>query len=366
MLEKLWKKILRRKRYSILSIPAFFLWLCSWVYRIIYFFYIDFVKTKVALDIPVISIGNITVGGTGKTPLVEFLARFFINDGYKVGIVSSGWGRESKEYLIEDGYMLVNRDVTEVGDEVMYLASVLPEAVFSIGPVKAEAANNLSFKDRPDLIIVDDGFQHWKLNRDVDIVTFDGAVKSHYLKAFPYGLLREPIFALKRADILVITRANMSRDIEAIENRLNEINPSADHYRAQFKIGELVGKDNRLPVKYLDDKSVFLFAGIGNFRPLKKQVASLVSDLDYALELSDHQVYDSATLAHIKKMADKFDSDVILTTAKDWVKIGDYDFGRNIYYLTLTVDLDPGEEKLVSSLIDKLDLPSGVNDGKTV
>ena len=83
-------------------------------------------------------------------------------------------------------------------------------------------------------------------------------------------------------------------------------------------------------------------------------------DVDTALELSDHQVYDRELLEHIKNMADEQESDVILTTGKDWVKLGDFDFGREIYYLTQTIDLDPGEEKLVSNLMTKLKLGSKV------
>jgi tetraacyldisaccharide-1-P 4'-kinase len=111
-------------------------------------------------------------------------------------------------------------------------------------------------------------------------------------------------------------------------------------------------------LKYLEDKSVFLFAGVASFDTLRRQVDALAGDLDYALELADHQEYDQATLLKVKRMADRFGSDLILTTGKDWFKLGDFDFGREIYYLSQTIDLDPGEEKLTASLLQRLQLPT--------
>jgi len=156
-----------------------------------------------------------------------------------------------------------------------------------------------------------------------------------------------------------MTRVNFSKDSDQLQRRLKEYSPNAPHYTAQFLVSELIGQDRRHSIKYLEDKSVFLFAGIGNFKPLKQQVEMLCADLDYALELSDHQVYDKGLLNRIKMMTDKYDSDVIITTGKDWVKLPDFAFGREIYYLSQAVDLDPGEERLVRYVLDKLDIKGG-------
>jgi len=176
------------------------------------------------------------------------------------------------------------------------------------------------------------------------------------LKPFPYGLLREPLAALGRADVLIITRFNLSGDRSMLRRELNRLAPDVPQYRAQFVLAELVGEEQRLPIKYLEDKSVFLFAGIGNFRSLLRQVDSVAGDLDHALELSDHQRYDTPLLERIKRLADTYDSDMIVTTGKDWVKIRGFDFGRECYYLGLAVDLDPGEERLVEFIMARLGL----------
>jgi tetraacyldisaccharide 4'-kinase len=177
------------------------------------------------------------------------------------------------------------------------------------------------------------------------------------LKRFPYGMLREPLRALKRADVIVVTRAKFATDLNAIKRRLRRINPRADMYHASFVAQNVIGRERSNSVKYLEDKSVLLFAGVGNFRALERQVSALAGDLDEAIELSDHQVYHRGLLEHIKCRADKYESDLILTTAKDWVKLGDFDFGREFYYLDIAVDLDPGEEKLLAYFKKKLNLP---------
>jgi tetraacyldisaccharide 4'-kinase len=179
------------------------------------------------------------------------------------------------------------------------------------------------------------------------------------LKAFPYGVLREPISAMSRADVIIITRAKFAKDIAKLRRRLAGFSPRADIYHAGFVSNALIAEDTRLPVKYIEDKSVFLFAGVGNFQSLRKQVTALAGDLDCALELSDHQVYDEPLLSRIKAMADELNSDLILTTCKDWVKLGDFDFGREVYYLSLSIDLDPGEEKLTQKIMQNLNLQRG-------
>ncbi len=350
MLESLWKKILRRKPLSLWNLAVPFLWVMSVIYRLLAWFNRKWHREKIQLPVPVISVGNISVGGTGKTPVVDFLARSFIEEGFRVGIVSSGWGRQSEQSFIEPGYRVQTMSPTVTGDEVKFLAMQLPEAIFAVSTSKTTAAQQVVNTGKVDLIIVDDGFQHYPLARNIDIVTYDAAVPKRQLKLFPLGVLRESTQALKRADIVLITRTNFSKDITLLRKKLSTLNPHADQYRAQFIIKELVGKRQRLPVKYLSDKSVLLFAGVGNFSPLRKQVDALAGDLKYALELSDHQEYTEDVLREIKDLASQNDVDVIITTGKDWVKIRDFDFGCEIYYLVQTVDLDPGEEKLVARL----------------
>lgn len=338
------------------DIPAFLLWLISFPYRLGALIHRRSAGEPEKVSVPVLSVGNITVGGTGKTPLVAFISRDLIDAGYRVGIVSSGYGRPEESSFVAPGYQVKDMTVAVTGDEIMELAALLPEAIFSIDRSKTEAAKALADTGEVDLIIVDDGFQHYKLAREVDLVTYDAGLKKRLLKRFPYGVLREPRRALGRANVIVITRARFALDINAIRRELRKINPKAKIFHAGFVAENIIGADQTLSIKYIEDKSVFLFAGIGNFNSFERQVSALSGDLDYALEFSDHQVYDRADLMRIKRLAEKYDSDVILTTHKDWVKLRGFDFDREIYYLDLAVDLDPGEEKLHELLTETLHL----------
>lgn len=357
MLERIWKGYLRRSPFSLWSLAILILWPLSLIYRLAALFNKSSrERQKVKVNCPVISVGNISVGGTGKTPLVHTLARFLLQEGYRVGIVSSGYGRQSSESFVESGWNIKESGSAVFGDEVSLLASYLPEARFAVDNIKAIAAQKLSEQGEVDLIIVDDGFQHYQLHRDLDIVTYDAAVPLNRLRRFPLGTLRESISAINRADIVVITRSNFARDITKLNKKLERLAPKTEIYHANFSAGDLIGREQNWPVKYLEDKSIFLFAGIGNFESFEKQVQALTADIDGVLEFSDHQEYDQSTLEAIKTAADDFDSDLILTTGKDWVKLGDFDFGREIYYLGQSVDLDPGEEKLVALVKQQLKL----------
>lgn len=357
MIEQFWKTFLRRKgltAWSLLSPP---LGLASVLYWPVSIWQRKRTHPAVRLPIPVVSVGNLSVGGSGKTPLVEFIARHLLSNEIKVGIVSSGFGRSGRSSFVASGAKLSHMPVEETGDEVMLLAQSLPDAIFSVDLIKSQAAAALAASGEVDIILVDDGFQHWSLERDIDIVTFDAAVPRRQLKLFPYGVLREPMAALKDAEIVIITRANVSKDLSAVRKRLRPfLSADTQLYSANFMMDELIGRNQKQPIKYLEDKSVFLFAGVGSFGSFRKQVKKLVGRISGLMELSDHQAYSPQRLQEIKAAAARSKADVIVTTAKDWVKLADFDFGKEIFYVSLWVDLDPGEEKLVRHLQTELKL----------
>ncbi len=355
MFESIWKKILRRRGLSLLSIPALMLWVLSLGYRIVLYLSRSKQREKTKLGIPVISIGNITVGGTGKTPILSTIARFLINERFNVGIVSSAYGRAEKGSFVKAGYKVAEMPISQTGDEVMLLADALPEAVFSVDNSKTRAAQNAANSGNPlDIILVDDGYQHWQLHRDIDIVTYDAAIPPGQMKVFPYGVLREPMAALKRADVIVITRSKFAKDLFKLKDKLSKLSDTCEIFAARFQFKELVGSGRRLPLKILEDKSVFIFAGIGNFRAFERQIRAITRNIVYSMEFSDHQVYTNEVLYKIRNMAETHDAGVILTTGKDWFKVRHFDFGRELYYLSQVVDIDPGEEKLVSHLLKRI------------
>lgn len=359
MLESIWKKILRRRGVSLWSIPAAVLWVLSLGFGIATKVRSTKPKDQVRVSVPVISVGNIAVGGSGKTPLVKLLTQLLLQRGLRVGIVSSGFGRSIDMPLVEEGRAIFARSADETGDEPKMLAGEFPDVQFAIHPSKTQGARLLVERGQVDVMIVDDGFQHTGLHRDLDLVAFDAAVPPRRLRLFPYGVLREPVKSLSRADLIVITRADFSKDISSLKADVRRRAPQSEIYSARFNAGELVGRNRRKPVKYLDDKSVLLFAGVGHFDSLRRQVQAMSGALVATVELADHHRYDHNTFEHIERVVDRVNPDVILTTAKDWVKAGNFDFGREFYYLTLQVDLDPGEEHLAALVMARLGLANG-------
>ncbi len=349
--------MLRRKGITLWSIPAVLMAVIAAVIWPLVSLRRAWRQPRVRIDRPVISVGNLAMGGSGKTPLVEFIARHLQTEGFRVGIVSSGWGRTNREMVIASGRDIVRRSASEVGDEVILLAEQLPMAQFAVAPVKAEAAQLLADKGDVDVVLVDDGFQHFRLHRDLDIATFDAALPARQQHLFPYGIFREPVMTLQHADIVILTRANMAKDIGRLERRLRRyVRRGTPIYKAHFLIDTFVTPDGERPVKYLEDKSALLFAGIGSFRALRKQVKKQVGTLVAYHEFPDHVIYTDQRLSTLRDHAADLGVEVIVTTGKDWTKVHHFDFGREIGYLDLTIDLDPGEEKLIDSLLDKLPL----------
>jgi tetraacyldisaccharide 4'-kinase len=241
MLEQLWKKIIRRKPYSLWALPAFVLWLASFVYRLGFILKKLILGDPIRVGVPVLSVGNITVGGSGKTPIVARLAQDLLAQGVHVGIVSSGYGRPEPVPILAPGYRVQEMEVAHTGDEVMLLALQLPSAVFSVDASKWQAAQKLAATGDVDVIILDDGFQHFRLARDLDLVTYDAGLKKQLLQPFPYGMLRESTRALERADIIIVTRAKLASDISAIKRELRALSPKASLYHAGFRAVDIVG-----------------------------------------------------------------------------------------------------------------------------
>ncbi len=323
------------------------LWLASVVYRMGFALVKAVRRPSVRLGIPVISVGNITVGGAGKTPLVGWLAEELAHRGYRVGIVARGYKRDSDEPLLARGDEIQKMDVEATGDEVKLLAQMLPDVMFSIHKTKARAARVLAASSAADVIVVDDGFQHWALHRDVDIVALDASMDPKLALPFPRGMLREGFRALGRADLIIITRANLGRHVEWVRDQISRAPGEAEAFEARFVANDIHADFvNRLPITYLRSRSVFLFAGIGHFGGLAEQVKRLAGKVAGTMELEDHQSFSAALLERIRAAAERQKADLLLTTAKDWVKLGDFDFGRETYYLGLTVKIDKDRELL--------------------
>ncbi|MBX3044466.1 MAG: tetraacyldisaccharide 4'-kinase [Candidatus Kapabacteria bacterium] len=274
----------------------------------------DIIKCKV----PVISVGNLSVGGTGKTPFVQMLTKYFINKGYMTGIVGRGYKRQSKgEVIVSDGRKVLV-DAAIGGDEMVLLADSLKVPVIAHDS-KSHAALSMQNKFDVDLIIVDDGFQHRNLHRELDIVLIDKETHDNP-ELMPDGRLREPVESLKRADVVCLTgsfelsekfKKNIADDAIIIRVKPVKANPYYLEDKSQIKIRHT--KKNPL--------DCIAFAGIAK----PDRFFSMVDDLGFkALNnhaFDDHHQYTLKDINLLINLCKKSGCNHLATTEKDAAKL---------------------------------------------
>lgn len=263
-------------------------------------------------DKPVISIGNITAGGTGKTPFTIYLSQLLIALGKNVAVVSRGYGRLSKGFqLVSDGVENYGQTLKH-GDEPVLIANLVPKAIVAVCEDRTSAIKKLLEKYKIDLILLDDGFQHRSVYREIDIVILknDNALKDKLV--LPSGLLREFKFNLKRADII-------------INRGPKNLNP--DYFNCNFLTTELYDPMLKRQSDLIDfkGKSCIAFAGIANPLNFKanliKQGISIVNFIFY----KDHYNYSETDIHFLIRKCVKNDCIYLLCTQKDMIKIREID-----------------------------------------
>jgi tetraacyldisaccharide 4'-kinase len=265
---------------------------------------------------PVISVGNLTVGGTGKTPAVAMLAKYFISRGRKVAVLSRGYGGSlrGRNGVVSDGRALL-LTAAEAGDEPCLLAAAVPGLSVVVGADRYLAGTLAMERLDPDLFILDDGYQHQRLHRDLDILLLDGRQPFGNGRTLPRGLLREPASAAERADIIIFTRCSDGDETPPFPGK-----PVCRSFHHLTGVSPLRGGEVR-PLASLRDVRCAAFAGIANpaafFHDLEEEGLTLVA----ALQFPDHSRYGEAELREIRHAALAGSADVILTTEKDAVKL---------------------------------------------
>ena len=273
----------------------------------------------------VISIGNITAGGTGKTPAVIYFARKFQKEGAQIAIISRGYGRRSKSnepVVVSDkeGNILLSANVA--GDEPYLLAKKLPRVSVIVCPNRIAGAEVAMKWFSPDIILLDDGFQHRAIERDEDIVVIDCSEPFGYNHLLPRGLLREPLRALKRASAFLLTRAD-ERKHAALVEKLREMNPSAEIMLSRHRPTRLLSayRNTTAPLGQLKGKKTLALSSIGNPSSFERTLERLQAILAGSLRFPDHHWYSVADLAHIRDEAKRTRAEIIVTTEKDGVRL---------------------------------------------
>ncbi len=301
-----------------------FLFPALFILSIVYFGMIGLVKLMLSMGLlrsyrssrRVISVGNITLGGTGKTPLVEYVARFLSQNGHKPAVLLRGY-KKPKQATFSG-----SADFEVLGDE----ASMLKENLRGLAEVLSgpDRVTNAKYVDREgdcDTIILDDGFQHWRLKRDLDIVTVDAANPFGNRLLLPAGHLREPITALKRAHVFCLTHADRvsKEDLKELQTLLLSIRPDALVIRAlhepdflhDLKTGKTYG------VEVLRDAKVGIFCGIGNPLSFVRTVEKNGARILLKRFFDDHEIFSKGALEDFAIQSHALGIEKILTTQKD-------------------------------------------------
>lgn len=295
-----------------------------------------------------VSVGNITTGGTGKTPMVAHIAAILAERGEKVCILTRGYGRENakKRIVVSDGEQIL-ANVREAGDEPLELANkLIGKAIVIADAERVSASEWAKRKFGITAIVLDDGFQHRKAKRDVDIVCIDATSPFGGGKMLPSGRLREPLHNLKRANIVVITRANLATNIEDLKSEISELSPAARIFDAANKISRIVEIEDfhaktRGPKRGdLRGIKVFAFCGIGNPYNFVQQMEHENLDIVGSDFFPDHHFYAQEPIDRVEEHARHNGADALVTTAKDAVKLAGIKLTLPCYVVEIEITLD--------------------------
>jgi tetraacyldisaccharide 4'-kinase len=291
---------------------------------------------------PVISVGNITLGGTGKTPMVEWLARWYRARSVRVALVSRGYGAEQGA----------------ANDEALELEERLPDVPHVQNRDRVAASRMAIEEFESQLILLDDGFQHRRLARDLDVVLIDALEPFGFEHVFPRGTLREPLAGLARAHVVALSRADMvaSKDRVGIETRLRHYAPQADLIELVHRPRSLVGADHReQPLDTIVGRRVAAFCGIGNPASFRHTLARLGAQVVEMREFADHHAYTRDDVDDLGRWVESLDVEVVVCTAKDLVKLRlERIGGRLLWALAIELEITRGQERLESRLAELL------------
>jgi len=293
-------------------------------------------------DIRVISIGNITVGGTGKTSLVEFISLYLRKRGHRLAVLTRGYKRKGADSM---------------GDEPRMLSRNLGDIPVIVDKKRERGAKRAIREYNSDTVILDDGMQQWHIKKDLEIVTIDALNPFGNGHMLPRGILRQPLAYLKKADIFVLTKTNLAGDFGGVISMLNKYNPKAlvvesIHSPLGFyKIGQPA---KLFSLDYLKGKETALLSGIGDPDSFFRVISGLGIKVGMDLRFSDHHNY---TLGELKVIAGKVKENgikALVTTEKDAARFLDEAFGifDDLELLVLRIELKivKNEELFLSRL----------------
>jgi tetraacyldisaccharide 4'-kinase len=273
-----------------------------------------------ALGVPVVSIGNLTVGGTGKTPAVELAVQMLIDLGHRPAIVSRGYGRASRGVQVVADEASIRLEPEDAGDEPFLLARRLPGVPVIVGSNRHDAARRALDRFDVTAVVLDDGFQHRTLRKDLEVVTARAARPWGNARLLPGGPLREPLSALRRAHLVVATGALTSEDTADVAAAVADYAPRVPVLAARYVPTECWESGTMRPVTVTGAR-VLAFAGIAQPSSFAESLQAADVRVDEFEVFPDHHWYGPAELRRLAGRAIALGVDGLVTTEKDWVRL---------------------------------------------
>ncbi len=308
-----------------------------------------------SLSVPVISIGNLVLGGTGKTPTVRYVAELLLRNCYRPAIISRGYGGKAKQKfnIVSDGRtMLLTPE--EAGDEPYMLAETLPGVPVLTGTKRLHPCQAAIDEYKCDVLILDDGFQHLAIKRNLDLVLFDATVLMGTDRVFPSGILREPHAALFRCDAFIITgiNANNRDGAEQFINNLKNTYPEKPVCKTSINnsaLRRVFGPDTTPS----EMAGPFLaFCGIANPGRFEEALAAKGIQLTCFVNLPDHARYSQTIVSEICNKAIHSGAHKLVTTQKDFVKLKNFTFPLPVYISEVRLNTDIILDDLILSSLE--------------
>ena len=299
-----------------------------------------------ALPCRVVSIGNLTVGGTGKTPAVEVAVQSLTALGHRPAVVSRGYGRSTRGVQIVADAASIRLDPEESGDEPFLLARRLPGIPVIVGSNRHDAARVAIERFGVTAIVLDDGFQHRTLKKDLEIVMARARRPWGNGRLLPAGPLREPLDALSRADLVVATGALDLGDAREVVDAVDEHAPRVSVVTATLVPAECweAGRMRSVQIAELAGKRLSAFAGIAAPAAFAETLRSSGVTVEDITAFADHHWYSPDDLARLDARADELSVDALITTEKDWVRLRRLRLPRRpLYVLGVRLVVQTGE-----------------------
>ncbi len=314
------------------------------------------------LSAPVISVGNITTGGTGKTPLVEWVCRSIAvettppsnaNSKTRICILTRGYGKlnPNEQVLVSDGNRILS-DERNAGDEPLLLAKNLLGIAAVISNPDRVAAGEWAIPNLgTEAFVLDDGFQHLRIARDLDIVTIDATKPFGGGELLPNGRLREPLGGLSRADCIVITRSDQVEDIISIKESLRNLVGNRPVFTSHMVTSGLrpVGEDHITPAELLD-RPLGAFCGVGNPSSFFAHLRKSGFKVSFSRAFADHHKYLQTDIESLASQAQETGAQALITTAKDAIKLDSLEISIPCYVLEVRIEID--EEADLAAMIE--------------